>query len=194
MKICILFASPRKDGNTAALLTPFKDQLRSMDHTYTQFDLYDMNILPCLACRECQKDWDRPACIRDDDADMIFREMLVSDIIVLASPIYAWYCTAPMKALLDRAVYALNKYYGDRKGPSLWKGKKVAIITTCGYKPEKGADLFQEGIRRYCRHSQLEYISMLAERHLGYDTVFMDEAKADHARSFAREITGGQDV
>ena len=30
---------------------------------------------------------------------------------------------------------------------------------------------------------------MFAERHLGYKTVFMDEAKAEHARQFARDIT-----
>lgn len=44
----------------------------------------------------------------------------------LATPIYSWYCTPPMKALLDRLVYGMNKYYGDEKGPSLWNacGKK----------------------------------------------------------------------
>ena len=60
---------------------------------------------------------------------------------------------------------------------------------TCGYKPEHGADLIEEGIKRYCKHSKLQYLSMFAERHLGYKTVFMDDKKADHARAFAREIT-----
>ena len=103
-----------------------------------------------------------------------------SDCIILATPIYSWYCTPPMKALLDRMVYGMNMYYGEGKGPSLWAGKKMAIVTTCGYKPEKGADLFEEGIRRYCRHSQLQYMGMLAERHLGYQSAFMDETKAAH--------------
>jgi len=44
--------------------------------------------------------------------------------------------TAPMKAALDRMVYALNKYYGDEKGPSIWAGKKLSVITTCGYRPD----------------------------------------------------------
>ena len=46
--------------------------------------------------------------------------------VLLASPIYLWSCTAPMKAALDRCIYALCKYYGDEKGPSLWEGKTVA--------------------------------------------------------------------
>lgn len=71
-----------------------------------------------------------------------------------------------MKALLDRLVYGMNKYYGSEKGPSLWAGKPVALITTCGYRPEQGADLWENGIRRYCKHSQLRYTAMLAERDL----------------------------
>ena len=79
---------------------------------------------------------------------MIFDSVLSCDMILLASPIYSWYCTAPMKAVLDRLVYGLNKYYGEQKGPSLWAGKKVALITTCGYSPDKGADIWEEGITK----------------------------------------------
>ncbi len=36
-------------------------------------------------------------------------------LIVLATPIYSWYCTPPMKALLDRLVYGMDKYYGAQR-------------------------------------------------------------------------------
>lgn len=42
------------------------------------------------------------------------------------------------------------------------------------------------GMQRYCKHSRLQYIGMLAERHLGYQTTFMDAEKEEHARAFAR--------
>ena len=98
-----------------------------------------------------------------------------------------------MKALLDCLVYGMNKYYGDEKGPSLWKGKKLAIITTCGYKPENGADLFEEGIKRYCKHSQLNYIGMLVERDYGYKSEFISDDKIEHARLFACKLIGNVD-
>jgi len=93
-----------------------------------------------------------------------------------------------MKAVLDRLVYGMNKYYGDEKGPALWAGKPMALITTCGYAPNKGADLWEEGMKRYCKHSQLRYCGMLAERHLGYKTTFMDEGKAERAAAFANTL------
>ena len=93
-----------------------------------------------------------------------------------------------MKAVLDRMVYGMNKYYGEKKGPAIWAGKEIAILTTCGYRPERGADLWEEGIRRYCRHSQLSYRGMLAERHMGYGTQFMDEAKEKNVSDFLAKL------
>lgn len=190
-KVCVLLGSPRKNGNTNALTTPFIDKLEKAGNEVTQFTLYDMNIKPCLACRECQKDWSIFGCVQDDDMHKIFDSIMESDTIVVASPIYSWYCTPPVKCVMDRLVYGMNKYYGDNKGPALWAGKTLAIITTCGYRPEKGADLWEEGVKRYCKHSQLEYLGMLAERHMGYNTVFMDEEKEKHAVEFAEEIING---
>ena len=131
---------------------------------------------------------DRFGCARHDDACEIFDAILASSLVVLATPIYSWYCTPPMKTILDRLMYGMNKYYGDTKGPSLWAGKKVALVATCGYKPEKGADLLEGGIKRYCKHSQLNYLGMLAERDFGYQSVFWDEEKEKNSRSFAQLI------
>lgn len=191
MKTYILMASPRKEGNTAALVVPFMDELKSAGHEAEMVWLYDKDIQPCLACRVCQKDWTKFGCARQDDVQEIFDEILDADLIVFATPIYCWYCTAPMKALMDRLVYGMNKYYSDEKGPALWAGKAVASITTCGYRPERGADLWEEGLKRYCKHSGLTYLGQLAERHLGYDTEFMDAEKEVRARKFARKIMAG---
>lgn len=187
-KICILKASPRKKGNTYSLLKPVVDTLETKGVSCREFDLYEMEILPCLACRGCQKDWSAANCVRRDDMGPIFEAVMESDLILFASPIYAWYCTAPLKAAMDRMVYAFNKYYGAEKGPAIWAGKSVAILTTCGYKVEKGTDLFEEGVKRYCKHSGLSYVGMLAERHLGYDQTFMDDDKRRHAAAFAEEL------
>lgn len=188
MKVCILMGSPRKDGNTAALLTPFCEEFKGAGTEVEIHWLYDLDIRPCIACRACQKDWTTFGCAQKDDGQMLFERMMASDLILLATPIYSWYCTPPMKALLDRMVYGMNKYYGEEKGPSLWSGKGAAILTTCGYRPEKGTDLFEEGIRRYCKHSGLRYLGSHAERHLGYGTVFMDEEKVARVQAFARGI------
>ena len=187
-KICVLFGSPRKDGNTSQLVQCFTAEAQRMGCACEQFWLYDMDLRPCVACRECQRDWTAFGCPQADDMHVLFDAILRCDLLVLSTPVYSWYCTPPMKAVLDRMVYGMNKYYGAEKGPALWAGKPVALITTCGYPVEKGADLLEEGIRRYCKHSQLRYLGMLAERHMGYQTVFMNAEKERHAVQFARRI------
>ena len=64
----------------------------------------------------------------------------------------------------------------------------MALLMTCGYRPETGCDLFETGVRRYCKHSQLRYLGSHAERHLGYDTVFMDAGKEARTRAFAQSL------
>ncbi|MDR2089683.1 MAG: flavodoxin family protein [Clostridiales Family XIII bacterium] len=188
MEYCILMGSPRKNGNTSALLKPFAEELGALGARHTLTWLHDKRIEPCVACRLCQRDWSAFGCRHDDDMPEIFDAILACDVLVLATPIYSWYCTPPMKAALDRLVYGMNKYYGDEKGPSLWKGKRLALVTTCGYPPEKGADLWEAGVKRYCKHSRLLYAGMLAERHSNYRSAFMDEEKERRARAFAQQL------
>ena len=69
----------------------------------------------------------------------IFDSVQTSEVLILASPIYSWYCTPPMKAVMDRLIYAPNKYYGpEGRQPALWKLKQVAAIASCGYHPDRG--------------------------------------------------------
>ena len=188
MQVCILMGSPRKNGNTNALRLPFQDELEQLGHTVTAHLLYGLDIRPCTACRTCQRDWSGMSCAIRDDVPALAEEILHSDLLVLATPIYSWYCTPPMKALLDRLVYGMNKYYGAERGPALWAEKAMALLLTCGYRPEQGCDLFEEGMRRYCKHSRLRYLGSHAERHLGYDVPFMDGEKEARTRTFAREL------
>ena len=187
-KVTVFRGSPRKQGNTNALTDAVVDRFREEDCEIREFNLYDMHIEPCLACRKCQDDWSEVSCAQYDDMQQIFDAVMDSELLILATPIYSWYCTPPMKAMLDRLVYAMNMYYGEERGPSLWQGKKVALITTSGYPADKGPDLLEEGMRRYCKHSQLEYTAMLWGRHSGYTIDFMDEEKQKQAVAFADKL------
>jgi multimeric flavodoxin WrbA len=188
MKYAVLMGSPRKTGNTFALLKPFMETLAGSGATCSLTWLYDKKISGCTACRACQRDWTKFGCIIQDDMQFVFDEILSADVLVFATPIYSWFCTAPMKAVLDRLVYGMNKYYGEQKGPALWAGKQAALLLTCGYRPENGVDLFVEGMRRYCKHSQLRYVGMHAERDLGYNAVFIEEAKIERTIAFAGDL------
>lgn len=188
MKFCVLMGSPRLDGNTAALLAPFLEECGAMEVETQVISLYDREINPCWGCASCQNVQDGPGCVQDDGFEEIFQAMAECDVIVLATPIYAFFCTAPMKALLDRAIYAGTKNYGAVKGVKLLEGKRLAAIVTCGYSPEKGADLWEEGIKRFCRHGGLEYMGIFCRRDRGGAEPFLNEERERAVRDFAQAI------
>ena len=189
-KVLILFGSPRENSNTKALLQPFEQRLRALGCETEIIRAYDMKVRPCTACLNCQADLDRPACVYDDDMGEIYQKFLQSDLIVLATPVYSWNCPAPLKAILDRCVNAFCKYCGEAMGPSLAAGKKLALVTTCGYPTENGADLWEECCRRYCKHLRMSFLGQLAERQKSYSEPFLDSEKEARAASFADEVFG----
>lgn len=186
MKVLILMGSPRLRGNTAELCKPFMQELKERGAEVKYVALETMNILPCRGCYVCQDVPDEYGCIQKDDMCSIVENIVWADCIVLATPIYSWYCTSKMKAVLDRH-YGLNKYYGNCSG-SLWKGKKVAIIATHGYEADYATEPFETGIKRLCKHSHLQYIGMYSVRDTDNLASFQTEEAIEGARAFARTI------
>jgi len=185
-KFCILYGSPHLNGNTAELLKPFIDELESHNCNINYIALSEKNIQPCKGCYKCQHVQGLYGCVQNDDVGQIMDAIIESDYVVFATPIYTWYCTAPMKALLDRH-YGLNKYYGKAKG-SLWQGKRIAIIATHGYDSEYAAGPFETGIKRLCEHSKLNYMGMYSVRHENDITSFQTEDAVRGAREFALHL------
>lgn len=186
MKVCILMGSPRIQGNTAELLKPFIATLESNGCDIAYIPLFEKKILPCKGCYACQQVAGSYGCVQDDDAGAIMATVIESDCVVLATPIHTWYCTAPMKALLDRH-YGLNKFYGKTKG-SLWAGKRLAIIATHGYDAKYGAEPFEMGVRRLCEHSKLKYMGMYSVRDEEDIVSFQTESAIAGAEVFAHSL------
>ena len=185
MKFCILMGSPRLNGNTAELLKPFMKELKNIGADMTYITLADKKIGSCEACYVCQQIDGEYGCPRRDDMQGIVHEIIEADCIVLATPIYSWYCPSGMKAVLDRH-YGLNKYYGSASG-SLWEGKTVAVIATHGYAREYAASPFETGIMRLCEHSRLNYIGMYSVRDEDNLASFQTDEAVRGAIAFARK-------
>ena len=192
MKLLILFASPRPEGNTAQLLDVVTKRFDDSVEV-TRFDLYKMNLKSCIACLRCQKVSDALNCVHDDDMQEIFDAALQSDLILFATPIYSFYCTPPMKMVLDRLVYSMCKYYGETMGPSLWAGKTIALVSTFGYPEEKASDLLTEGLVRYAKHNKLNFLGAYGERQRSYKEPFMNEQVKERARAFAEKLMAYDD-
>lgn len=110
-KIVILNGSPRKKGNTSALVRAFTEGAESSGNTVTEFFLDGMDIHGCKGCfgghssRECP-------CVQKDDMDKIYPAVRESEVIVLASPLYYWNMSGQLRTAIDR-LFALEEGDGN---------------------------------------------------------------------------------
>lgn len=186
MNILILMGSPRLHGNTAELCKHFIEELKAQDAEVQYLELEKMTIHPCKECYVCQDAAEVYGCAQNDDMAEIAEKILWADAIILATPIFAWYCTAKMKAVLDRH-YGFNKYYGSAEG-CLWEGKKVGIIATHGYEGDYATEPFETGVKRLCIHSNLKYIGMYSVQDHDNLASFQTSEAVEGAKSFARNV------
>ena len=186
MKVLILMGSPRINGNTAELCKPFIEELENNNAKVKYITLGDKEIKSCKGCAVCQNVQGAYGCMQNDYMNNIVEDIIWADCIVLATPIYSWYCTAEMKTVLDRH-YGLNKFYGKAKG-SLWAGKGVAILATHGYDGAYATDPFEMGVKRLCKHSKLEYWGMYSARDKGNLEHFKTPEVLRGAREFATNL------
>jgi len=186
MQICVLNGSPRLHGNTAELLKPFVEELQQSDVTLNNYTLVQMNVASCKGCYHCQDVQGEYGCYQQDDMHTIAKSIMESDLIVLATPIYIWYCTTELKAVLDR-FYGLAKYYRSAKG-NFVEGKRVAILATHAYDAAYAADPFVIGVQRMCDHYHMRYDGMYSVRDVDDLASFQTKQAINGAKEFARYL------
>ena len=124
-RVLILKGSPRGHGNSSVLADRVADGAREAGAEVETFHLQTLDIRPCDACEACHEFKDG-GCIIDDDMQKLYPQLLSSDAIVLASPVYWFNVSAQMKLFIDRW-YALETSTGNGLA-----GKKFGIVLTYG--------------------------------------------------------------
>ena len=99
-KVLIISTSIRANSNSEKLAQAFAEGARASGNDVEFVSLRDKTIGFCKGCLACQK---LGHCIIRDDANDITEKMLVSDVIVWATPIYYYEMSGQMKTMIDRA-------------------------------------------------------------------------------------------
>ncbi|MBR0472713.1 MAG: flavodoxin family protein [Methanosphaera sp.] len=135
MKMIVLNASPRKDGNTAILCENIIQGAESCSAEIEYYNLYDYTFKGCISCFAChlKTKSEDPLCIINDDIQEILRKCIDADAIVIGTPIYYGSITSTAQAFLERLLFAADTYLIDEEGNRVSKIKKnikTAIIYT----------------------------------------------------------------
>ncbi len=132
MKLVAIAGSPRKNGNSTALMRLAVEGAMGRGATAEVFSAKEMNVAGCLACGSCKRSADA-VCVQRDDMHAVYAAIRQCDALLLASPVYFYGLTAQIKAIVDRC-YALMPFEGVPEGeepvPRIAPGKGLYVITT----------------------------------------------------------------
>lgn len=127
----ILSGSPKRDGNTAALVGWFVEGASAGGARTEVVQTASLKYLfpGCTSCRACQKAMDY-GCVIKDDARPILDKMAAADVIVMATPLYFFAASAQLKILIDRmfSLYKWDNAAGTFTSPL--KGKTMILLAS----------------------------------------------------------------
>jgi multimeric flavodoxin WrbA len=123
MKVTAFNGSPRKDGNTHALIQVVFDELQKQGIETELVHIGGWKIRGCTACMKCFENKNQQCAVKDDLLNECVKKMAASDGIILGSPTYFGSVTSETKALIDRAGMVC------RANDSMLKRKVGAAVT-----------------------------------------------------------------
>ena len=124
-KIVILNGSPRKHGNTAALVD---EVLKVIEGKLVEVKEYHLNTMDIKGCQSCYACREQGGCVLQDDMQKLYDEIQSASGIIFATPVYMWQMTAQLKLFVDRLYPFLKPDYSSYLAP----GKKVLMVVTQG--------------------------------------------------------------
>ena len=135
-KIIAIYGSPRRKGNTATLLQRAVEGARDGGADVEEIVLRDLKMSPCLEIYGCKNAGE---CRLKDDFQNARDQILASQGLMLASPVFFYTVSAHTKILMDRFQSLwVKKYWVDKahKGQPTTprKGLFIAVGATKGKK------------------------------------------------------------
>jgi multimeric flavodoxin WrbA len=110
MKVVAISSSPRRDGNTAILLSHVLAELEAASIETELVQLAGRSFSGCTGCLKCAVAKDNHCHgVKDDGVNECIDKMLAADGILLGTPVYFGDANATMKALIERTGYATRK-------------------------------------------------------------------------------------
>ncbi len=98
-RIVAVYGSPRRKGNTATLLKKAVDGALDAGARVEEIILRDLKMSPCLEIYGCNKAGE---CMLKDDFQKARDQILASQGLILATPVFFYTVSAHTKILMDR--------------------------------------------------------------------------------------------
>ena len=133
MNVVLFNGSPRKNGNTHALLQVMSEVFISHQAQCDIVQVGGQLLHGCTACMKCKETQNEQCVFQDDPVNEYIQKMKQSDAIIIGSPVYFSQMTPEIKALIDRCGYvarANNKLFSRKIGAAVAVARRAGMMPT----------------------------------------------------------------
>ncbi len=167
MRVLVLAASPRRDGNSRLLAEALSEGAESAGHESEVVDLNDVIRGLLRDCRRCRLPDGRCA-IEDGYEDLMHGRVLPADGLVYATPLYWYGMAAALKNFFDRMVCYVSASYPRFEAVAEGMVGKRAALLLSSEERYPGASLgviaqIQE-LSRYLNHEFVGVVNGIGNR------------------------------
>jgi len=125
MKVLVIVGSSRGKGNNYKVTKQLEEKIKELGNVeFNYLFLKEANLEQCRGCFTCVTRGEHLCPIKDDRAN-IEEQMINSDGVIFASPVYVYNITALMKNFIDRFGYASHR-------PLFFNQSAMAVTTSSG--------------------------------------------------------------
>jgi len=189
-KVLGVAGSPRRNGNSDALLKQVLKGVSQESIEYGLIQLRDIQFQGCIGCEKCRKD--KICTGLNDGMSLTYSQIITSKGLVLVSPTHNYNITSWMKAFIDR-LYCFYNFENTR--PRAWSSqladqdRKAVLVAVCEQEKKKNMGYTLEAMRIP--------IEALGYEVIGEQAIFgvFDKGKIkDDTESMEKAFTLGKDL
>lgn len=131
MKVLGLVGSPRRGGNSEAMVAAVLKGAEKAGAQTTMINLTQLKFGGCVACMHCRSHGE---CAVKDDMQKVYKEIAAADALAVGFPIYMFTMNAQTKAFVDRLFPYIDAQFKA-------KHTKPTVLAVAQGNPEAGAFL-----------------------------------------------------
>ncbi len=193
MKVLVVLGSPRKKGNSQALVEKVLEGVGESKQFETEFvylhGLKDLN--PCMGCGGCEK---TGMCVIKDDMIELYEKIDSADLLFLVTPVYFYGPSAQLKIFIDRCQARWSRKYLLKERVRQSDNRKGYLLATAATKGPKVFDACILVAKSYFDTVDIEYGGEFVVRSVDERGAFKsNDEEIAKAIQFGRDIAAAID-
>ena len=178
----LILSSPRKGSNSNALARAVAEGLAKAGGRTEIIDLSGLDLKPCLACGNCQRNGGR--CSQLDGMQTAYPKLRAASVLVLATPVYMFNLSAQLKIFLDRCYPLMNPENNDLTGKTL----AAAISYGADDLDSSGAGNIVSSLQAMAHYTRMTWGGLVHGRGQDRDALAKNEALLKEARALGAKL------